>query len=120
MQNPAEVHTERRLSMPQGAAVLSRVPAVSVWVKSSEDEKDDVRKRPPRLARTKCPIHLRFSFLTENTAMISAGAGDCGHWAQGHPARNDISQPSLQPVGPFDQVLANVSSGQVRGFLVGP
>lgn len=35
--------------MPRGAAVLSRVPAVSVLVKSSDDEKNDVRTWPRRL-----------------------------------------------------------------------
>ena len=57
--------------------------------------------------------------LTEHTASISTGAGDCGQWAQDHPARNDISQPPLQLAGPCDQVLADGSSSQACKFWQG-
>lgn len=52
--------------------------------------------------------------------MASIGAGDCGFWTQDYPASNNISQPALQLVTLFDQVLANMSSSWVCSFLVGP
>lgn len=52
--------------------------------------------------------------------MISIGAGDCGFWAQDYPTSNNISQPALQLMMLFDQVLANLRSSWVCNFLVGP